>query len=122
MTHADQTPDASDRRRLRLGLALIVIGLAIMAKRLDLWELHFSREFWPVIPLAIGVLHILVGGRRKIRGGMWLIYVGVWGLISEFHFFGLDYGTSWPLLIIAVGLNTVWRSLESPHPRNAQEN
>ena len=126
MNDHDRTPDAPDRTRVRLGLAMMLVGLALMAYRLDLWELDLSRHSWPFIVLALGLVRLAFPGeergrRRSRRGGMGLIYIGVWGAISEFRLFGLDYGTSWPLLIIAAGLNTVWRSFESP-PRKAQEN
>jgi hypothetical protein len=126
MTTTGQQTDGRDPR-LRLGIALMLAGLALMAYRLDLWDLDLSRHFWPLVPLAIGLAQVIVppadkAGRRSRRGGMWLIYVGLWGLISEYRLFGLDYGSSWPLLIIAAGLNIVWRSLESPRTRNAQEN
>jgi hypothetical protein len=127
MTTTDQQPDGPDRTRIRLGLAIMLVGLVFMAYRLDLWEVDLSRHFWPFVPLAIGLVQLIAppmhkGRRRSRRGGTWLIYIGVWGLISEFNLFGLDYDTSWPLLIIAFGLNMVWRSFESPRPRNAQEN
>ncbi len=52
-----------------------------------------------------------------MRGGIWMIFIGIWGLLTEFQVFGLDYHTSWPLLIIGAGLKMVWRSLEGPGVR-----
>jgi len=50
------------------------------------------------------------GGKR--RSGVWLIVVGLWGLVNEWRVFGLTYGTSWPLLVMASGALMVWRSLD----------
>ena len=127
MTTTDQKLDGPDRKRVLLGLAIMLLGLTFMAYRLDLWELRISRHYWPLIPLVLGLVRLIdppvgKGQRRSRRGGMWLIYVGTWGLISEFELFGFEYGNSWPLLIIAVGLNTVWRAFEASGPRNRQEN
>jgi hypothetical protein len=122
----DQEPDGPDRKRVLLGLAFILLGLSFMAYGLDVWELRLSRQFWPFIPLVLGVVKLIdppldKRDRRSRRGGMWLINVGLWGLISEYELFGFGYSTSWPLLIIAAGLNIVWRACESPYPRKTQE-
>ena len=53
------------------------------------------------------------GRVRSRRSGVWLIMVGFWGLISEFHLFGFTFATSWPLLVIGAGVLIVWRSLEN---------
>ncbi len=33
----------------------------------------------------------------------------------EMHLFGLDYGTSWPLMVVGAGLLIVWRAYDGPH-------
>ena len=57
---------------------------------------------WPLILIAMGVARLADTGAsrdcKSPRSGAWLLYIGLWGLISEFHLFGLDYRTSWPLL------------------------
>jgi hypothetical protein len=109
-----------------VGLALMLVGLGFLMHRLDVWHVHLSARFWPLILLVIGAAKFLDGpvenrdGRSR-RGGMWLIYIGVWGLISEFELFGLSYDTSWPLLVIALGLNIVWRAVEETRARTPRE-
>jgi hypothetical protein len=61
------------------------------------------------------------GRPRTRRSGFWLLAVGAWGLISESEWFGFDYSTSWPLLIVALGINIVWKSLEAPPGRRLEE-
>ena len=39
-----------------------------------------------------------------LTGGLWLIGVGCWMLVSQVHLFGLDYSNSWPLFIILSGI------------------
>lgn len=50
-----------------------------------------------------GTLHMNVRKRGGLTGGLWLLGVGCWMLVSQLHVFGLDYHTSWPLLIILSG-------------------
>jgi hypothetical protein len=109
------------------GLAVVLVGLSMLAEQAGFQGLHLSGRFWPLILIAIGAVRLAeVSGRdgrpRSRRVGVWLIFVGVWGLINEFHAFGLDYGTSWPILIIGAGVGMVWRALEHPVGRGpAQE-
>ena len=123
-TDSSQRPHGG---QVLLGLALMVLGLGFLLHRLDLWHIHVSGQYWPFILLFIGAVRLVFGplrtrrGRSR-RGGVLMINIGLWGLISEFELFGLDYGTSWPLLIVAVGLNMVWRALEEPRPQKIQEN
>ena len=108
-----------------VGLLIMLLGFGFLFDRMDVWHVHLSTHFWPLFPLFFGVARMLDGPRvarrgRPVRNGVWLICIGIWGLISEFQVFGLDYDTSWPLLIVAAGLNMVWRSLERP-PANRIE-
>ena len=126
MRTTDQKLEGPDRKRVLLGLAFILLGLSLMSYRLDVWEIHLSRHYWPVILVVLGLVKLIdppldKHQRRSRRSGMWLIYLGAWGLISEFELFGFGYRTSWPLLIIGVGLNTVWRAFEASYPREKQE-
>jgi len=123
--------ERSDREprggQVLIGLALMLLGVAFLFDQMDWWNVHLSRHFWPFFLLFFGVARMLAGPRRTRRGrvvrsGMWMIYIGMWGLISEYRVFGLDYDTSWPLLIVAAGLNMVWRSFETTRLRGTQEN
>jgi LiaF transmembrane domain len=111
--HTDRSP------QVVVGLLIMLLGFGFLFDRMDVWHVHLSAHFWPLFPLFFGVARVLDGPRvtrrgRPVRNGVWLICIGIWGLISEFQIFGLDYETSWPLLIVAAGLNMVWRSLERP--------
>ena len=42
---------------------------------------------------------------------MYLIGLGVWLLVSQNHFLGLTFATSWPLLIMLSGFMIVIRGM-----------
>jgi hypothetical protein len=119
-------PDVEARGgQVFIGLALMLLGLAVLFERMDLWHLNVSARLWPFFLLLLGLVKFVSGPYRtrrgrKVRGGAWLIYIGLWGLINEYHLLGLDYDTSWPLLIVAAGLNMVWRSLASTRDRTQE--
>lgn len=102
---------------LYFGLALILVGAAFLVDRLRVVDI--DRHYWPFIPLFIGIVRLVAGSpsgqvARSRRPGAWLAFIGLWGLVTEFHVLGLSYDTSWPLLIIGLGLMVVWRSFEGP--------
>jgi LiaF transmembrane domain len=111
---------SSAQSRIVVGVIIIVVGLSLLADRFGDRELRFTSHMWPFVLIVIGVVRALDGryapdGRsRSRRPGLWLIYLGVWGLITEFHLFGFNYGSSWPLLVIGAGLMIVGRAID-PH-------
>lgn len=101
------------------GIAVILVGLTMLAERTGFDGVHRSGRYWPLILIAIGAVRLTdasgrEGRHRSRRGGAWLVFVGLWGLVNEFQAFGFDYGTSWPLLVIGAGLGIVWRAWENP--------
>ena len=111
--------------RVVAGLIVMIVGLGLLADRLDL-AVRFPGQFWPLVLIVMGVArladHDPSSAQRHTRSGVWLLFIGLWGLVNEFHVFHLDYGSSWPLLVIGAGVGIVWRALDSPRPHaNRQE-
>jgi hypothetical protein len=108
--------------RILWGVLLITAGAVMMVERLGLMDVRVTTHLWPVVPLALGVLRLIDpctgrdGRPAGRRPAAWLLFVGGWGLLNEFHVFGLAYWNSWPLFIIFVGINMVWRSTEVSAP------
>ena len=102
-----------------VGLIILAMGGMLLLDRLSAGHLRDARVValradrhgrgaaWSNAPGATG------RERGERRSGVWLIVVGLWGLVNEWRLFGLSYGTSWPLLVMASGAMMVWRSLEA---------
>ena len=115
--HAPGAPQTAGSGSMLVGVAMILVGLLFLADRAVWLDVRISAHHWPLIPMFFGTVRMLAPGyrdgrRHSRRSGLWLLAIGVWGTISEFQLFGLDYSISWPLLVIAAGINTVWRSFE----------
>ena len=98
-----------DRGGLVPGLILILVGTVFLLERFDYLQMRQVWLLWPVPVIAIGVLHLLrpAGGRPSI----FLLMVGIWLQISTLELWNLDFGDSWPLLIIFVGVSFVFDAL-----------
>jgi hypothetical protein len=107
--------------RVLFGLAIVLIGVAMLVERNATWGIQLNIRWWPLLLIFMGLARMAAPGERRgrtrsRRSGFWLLAIGAWGLISELELFGLDYSTSWPLVVVAFGMNMVWRSLENPPP------
>jgi hypothetical protein len=112
------------------GLLLVGLGVAMFLDTTDMFRVNFGRLVAPFLLIALGSAIVLdrggfvaecgrvsdeAGGSRRIRrrggpfGGLWLIGIGSWMLVSQTHLFGLTYDTSWPLFIILAGVMILLR-------------
>jgi hypothetical protein len=116
------TPAGRSRARVVFGLMVILFGAMAMLEPLGRWlGVHIDVHIWPFILMFLGLARIAEHtddhGRRISRSAVWLILVGLWGLVNEYRLFGLDYGRTWPLLVICAGSMIVWHAIEeSAHP------
>lgn len=87
------------------GAVVSVLGLLLLADRIDHREVIYPGQLWPLF--LLGIAAVVVGGRRtrsELRKGLILLAVGIWLLVNTLQIGGLDYGDSWPLLLILIGL------------------
>ena len=112
------------------GFIILAIGSAMLLDATGLTDIRVGQLVAPFILIALGSAIVLDKGtvarhrasgdaedtlrarhRRRGRGtgGIWLIGIGVWMLVSQAHLFGLSYQTSWPMFIILAGLIMIVR-------------
>ena len=102
----------------------ILLGLGVVLTPAEHLRLEFGRLIGPFIMIVIGTTTLLgersgapkrqaddaTGLRRRASqhqrstAGLWMIGIGCWLLVSQTHLFGLSFSTSWPLLLIGMGL------------------
>jgi hypothetical protein len=108
----------NDRRRdggrLALGLLLMVLGALLLADQLDLLHIRGVWNYWPLLLIGLGVARIVRPDDRDKDGrwgGVWLLMVGIYCGASTWHWFGLGWHNSWPLMIVAAGTMIVVRAI-----------
>jgi hypothetical protein len=105
------------------GGVLLALGVAMLMTPIEL-PIEDGRLIAPFVMILIGTT-ILLGNRagaekpapddttrqrrraarrNRSTSGLWMIGIGCWLLVSQTHLFGLGFGTSWPLLLIVMGL------------------
>lgn len=116
--------------RVVFGLVVMLAGALLLIDRLDWWGVRLPGlehvPLWPWVLVALGLARLsdrsvnANGCLRGRRSGAWLLFVGLWGLLTEYRLFGFHYGHSWPILLIGAGALLVWRAVEQTTGAPAQ--
>lgn len=114
-THDHET----SRRHLLWGVALVAVGTAFLLDRLALLDLTQylgpQTRWWHFLPLlvALGGLIAVISAEsvRQVLKGLGDIVLGVWVFACLERLWGLTFAGSWPILLIAFGLQMLLRGL-----------
>jgi hypothetical protein len=111
-------------REVLFGAALMVIGLALLAEARSGLDINFWSSGWAVLLFVVGLMRFIDprtgdGECPSRRTGAWLMTVGAWGFTSANELFGLSFRNSWPLLIVAAGIITVWWAIDESRRTSA---
>ena len=109
--------------RVVFGVAIIAVGVLLLLDRLDFVQLHSVWRAWPLFLVALGISHLIQGwGTHEVGSGAWLVLIGLWLLVGNYGVWGLGFGRSWPLLVIATGASMIVKAVlprpaENPRQR-----
>ena len=100
------------RRRLLWGAAFVAVGSVFLLDRLALLDLTQylgpQTRWWHFFPLlvALGGLISVVSARssRQVLKGLGNIVLGLWVFTCLEHLWELSFANSWPIVLIAFGL------------------
>lgn len=103
------------RKQAVWGLLLIAAGTVVLFDRLgylDIGPVWDYWHYWPLL-LVVGGINQAIGSPtpRELGGGLWTAFIGLWLFACFEHVFGLTFGNSWPLFILAFGLKLVLQPL-----------
>jgi hypothetical protein len=131
---SDQTPSRMLRPgAIAAGAVVLTVGVAMLLDRSGAAHIRLGGLIGPLFLIVLGSSILLEKGtairvgrrdvdetrvgpfrrRRRLDGsnGLWLIFIGLWMLVSQLHLFGLDYGSSWPIFIILAGVMIMIRGV-----------
>jgi predicted membrane protein len=98
--------------QLILGLAVIGIGILFLLDNLGILEVRHVFHFWPTVFIIAGLAKLC--DTRSTNGavaGVMLVAVGVLMTLSRMGYFYFNWSTMWPLVLIAVGVGVIYKSL-----------
>jgi lia operon protein LiaF len=105
--------------RLFTGLVVIGVGLIFLLKQTGYIEFNLGdaiRMFWPVILIVVGIRGLLTVrdyGYGSLAGGLVPLIIGIVFLGRNLDWFEWSIGELvpyiWPIIIIIVGINLIWR-------------
>lgn len=112
------------RNRLGWGVFLIALGLLFLLVQNGVLPDSALRTWWSFLVVGLGVMGIATARDPKALGsGVTLTGIGLWLSAAVNHWYGLDWGNSWPLSLVAVGLGTLaeWAATVVAGRREGQE-
>jgi uncharacterized membrane protein HdeD (DUF308 family) len=103
-----QSQPSTPRRRLLLGVVLLILGACLLAHNLGWNVFGYLWDYGPFLLMAVGGLQLAWPGTwEERRSGFWVFVLGAWCAINIYEWFGLHWGNSWPIFIIALGIRVI---------------
>ncbi len=102
--------------QLILGLIIVLVGVMFTLDSLGIADAEYYLRYWPIGVMAIGAAKLWQArdGHGGTFGGVLLLVIGGWLLLSELHLLRVSFwDLVWPILLLALGGSLVWRSVTS---------
>lgn len=101
-------PKRRRERHWMTGLILISVGALFLIDRLGLIEAGTLHHYWPALIGLVGLGRLISGRHAEQRAwGGFLVFLALWLYASMEHLWDLSFRTSWPLILIAVGVTHI---------------
>ncbi len=99
-----------------IGGSLIAIGGVLLLMNVGIIERFPVWKFWPIALIVLGIARMTQPFRRA--DGFWLFALGAWLQVSFLRLWGMGFGDTWPVLLIALGIFWMWGAVEKQAMRN----
>ncbi|MFC0252431.1 LiaI-LiaF-like domain-containing protein [Massilia consociata] len=100
------------RKQVIWGLLLIVVGTVFLLDRLGHIDASETWHYWPLLLVVVGINQTIgYPSPREFGNGLWTVFIGLWLFACLENVFGLTFFNSWPLFILAWGVNMVVQPL-----------
>jgi predicted membrane protein len=100
--------------QLILGLAIAAAGVLFTLDNLHILRAREYLEFWPVVLVAIGLVHTSQAKTTAgmIGGGIWIL-VGIVMIGNRLGLVHANIWHFWPMVLVLVGLRIVWQTFDA---------
>jgi hypothetical protein len=95
---------------VHMGIMLVAIGFFFLLDRMDYLDARDYFKYWPALIAFSGVICVVRAERMsEVLDGFFQIGLGAWLYAVTQHMYGLTFANSWPVFVIAAGLNMVFK-------------
>jgi hypothetical protein len=89
-------------------MLLVALGAYLLMREIALFDIPSLGDVWPVILIVIGLARLVRPQRSgDIQCGLFFTLLGLWFLAVELNWRGLDWRTSWPLILVIWGFVSI---------------
>ena len=98
--------------QIAVGVAVIGLGLLFLLDNLGFLDFEYTLHFFPMLLTVFGVLKIVQArSTQAVAVGALMVVGGVLLTLRSLGFLFISWRTMWPLILIAVGISVVYRSM-----------
>jgi hypothetical protein len=102
-----------------IGLTIVGLGVVLFLDQTGLFGWRMSWSLWPFLIIGLGLARFSTPRPDGTREGGWLIFIGTWLLLNEMRV--LRFRDSWPLVLVALGVHTIWKAVMRRTPPSASQ-
>ena len=102
-----------------IGLMIAGLGAVLFLDQTGLFGWRMSYSLWPFLIIGLGLARFSTPRPDGTHEGGWLIFIGTWLLLNEMRV--LRFRESWPLILVALGVHTMWKAVMRRTPPNAPQ-
>lgn len=116
MSQDTEVQQTCRNKNLTFGLVMILVGSIFLLDRMDYLDVSELWHYWPALIALSGAIKILSAKHLShIIHGCVEIFIAFWLYASIEHLWGWSFYTSWPILLIAIGISTIARGFFTPN-------
>lgn len=94
------------------GLILMGLGIFLLLDNLDIFDVLNWWHYWPIVMVIFGMNKMIdFDSAKEFANGVWLVVVGLWLYACFEHIWGMTFGNSWPVFLIACGASEVLKAV-----------
>ena len=102
-----------------VGSMIAGLGVLLLIDQTGWFGWQPTWSLWPFLIIGIGLARVSTPRPDGRREGGWLIFIGTWLLLNEMQV--LRFRDSWPLILVALGLHTMWKAVARRTPPSASQ-
>ena len=100
------------RSQYMAGVSLIILGTVFFLDQMDIVAMQDVWQYWPLMLVVGGAIRMIdPENPREVASGFWTMLIGAWLFVNFEGWYGINFGNSWPFLLIGWGISLLLRPI-----------